>query len=153
MTARKKLSAGTLATGYPSKRDEAVLNAGGTRCESALYDFAVDGGAVGTINLGRNLPAGAIVTDVYFDVLTAATSGGLADFKLTAGSTDIMAATDFDDATDGVDAAGLKKLSALNGSAAAIKISTESELQLDIVTAALTAGKIRFLVKYLLPND
>lgn len=153
MKARRKLEAGKLAVGFPAKRDEAVLDAGGMRMESVLYDFATDGGAVGTVDFGRLLPAGAIVTDIYFDVLTAVTSGGLADFKLTAGATDLMAATDFDDATDGIDGAGLLKLSALAGSAAAIKIAADAELQLDIVTAALTAGKVRFYVRYMLAND
>ena len=152
MKAKRVLPAGKLEIG-PSKRDQAVLNEGGVRCESVLYDFSNDAGAVGTIDFGRKLPAGAIVTDIYFDVLTAVTSGGLADFKLTAGATDLMDATDFDDATDGIDGTGLVKLSALASSAAAIKISAEAELQLDIVTAALTAGKVRFFVKYLLAND
>src|SRR5688500_17062465 len=44
------------------------------------YDFAVDGGAISTIALtsGLVIPAGAIITRGYIEVLTALTSGGAA---------------------------------------------------------------------------
>jgi len=145
--ARKKLTAGILAVGYPSKRDEAVLNAGGSRAESSVYDFTIDRGAIGTVSFGRLLPAGAIVTAVYSDELTVLTSAGLATLQLKAGSTSLTDALAFDTGFAGTQS------QALASSATAIKLTAASELNLAIAVAALTAGKVRFLVKYLLPND
>lgn len=146
MRARRKLSAGRLGAGIPSKRDEAVLNAGGSRSDSCLLDFSTDGGSIGTLSTGRILPAGAIVTEVYADELTNVTSGGLATIKLTAGSTDLIAATAI------ASFAGTTKV-ALNGSADAIKLAADSELKIVIATAALTAGKLRLIARWILPND
>lgn len=143
MKAKRKLPSGRLEIG-PSRRDQAVLDAGGIRCESVLYDFAEDGGAVGTVSFGRRLPAGAIVVRVFSDEITAVT--GANDVDLKAGSTDLITAVDL--TAD----AGLQSR-ALAGSADAIKISAESELQLDINTNPATAGKVRFFVEYLLPTD
>lgn len=145
--ARRKLKSGNLAVGYPSRRDEAVLDAAGVRCESALYDFSSDGGAAGDISFGRNLPAGAIVVSIYSDEQTAFTSGGSATIQLKAGSTNLTDALAFDTAFTGRDS------QALASSAEAIKVSSESELKITIAAAALTAGKCRFFVQYLLPND
>lgn len=147
MRTRVKLPAGKLAVGFPSKRDEAVLNAGGHRAESALYDFSNDAGAVGTISFGRKLPAGAIVISVVSDEVTNLTSGGSATLQLKAGSTNLTDATAFDTGFTGT------QTQALASSATAIKLSAESELKLAVAGAALTAGKVRFLVSYLLPND
>lgn len=147
MSARRKLKAGVLATGFPSRRDEAVLNAGGVRADSALYDFSVDGGAVSTISLGRNIPAGAIVTNIITDELTALTSDGAATVQVKAGSTALTDALAFDTAFTGADT------HALASSAEAIKVSAESEISIAIATAALTAGKLRVIVQYVLPND
>jgi hypothetical protein len=92
MHARKKLKAGHFAVGFPGKRDEAVLNAGGERCESVVWDFAVDGGAVGDISFARLLPAGAVVIGVVSHEITGATSGGSATVTLSAGSTALTGA-------------------------------------------------------------
>lgn len=147
MRDRIKLKAGKLAVGFPSKRDEAVLNAGGNRMESVLFDFSQDGGSVATYSFGRLLPAGSIVTNIYSDEITALTSGGSATVQLKAGSTNLTDALAFDTGFAGTQS------QALASSATAIKVSAESELKMAIATAALTAGKLRFLVEYKLPND
>lgn len=137
---KTRLPAGNLATGKISTRDEAVLNDGGKRCESFVYDFGQDGAA--DFNSGRLLPEGAIVKALTFDTQTAVT--GATDAVIKAGSTALTAATD---------------LTALSGIATialtdtdGIKLSAASELNLDF-TAAPTAGKFRLFVEYLLPND
>lgn len=147
MRDRVKLKAGKLAVGFPSKRDEAVLNAGGIRCESVLLDYSQDGGAVGTFSFGRLLPAGAVITNIFSDEITALTSGGSATLQLKAGSTNLTDALAFDTGFSGTQS------QALASSATAIKLSAESELKLAVATAALTAGKVRFFVEYKLPND
>ena len=148
MKARVKLEAGKLAVGFPSKRDEAVLNAGGLRVESVMYDFSNDAGAVGTLSFGRMLPEGAVVTRVFSDEQTALTSGGSATLTLKAGSTSLTGAIAFDTGFTAT-----VESQALASSATAIKLSALSELKLTIGTAALTAGKVRFFVEYMLPND
>lgn len=144
MKARRKLESGKLAVGFPSRRDEAVLDAGGLRCESVTYDFDQDGGAVGTVKFGRHLPEGAVVVRVLSDEQTAVT--GATDVDLKAGSTDLVTALDLT-----VDA-GIQSRT-LSGSVAGIKLSADAELQIDINTNPATAGKVRFFVEYLLPND
>ena len=146
MKAKRKLPSGKLEVG-PSRRDQAVLDAGGVRCDSVLYDFSEDGGAVGDVSFGRKLPAGAIVTKVFSDEQTALTSGGAATVQLKSGSVSLTDALAFDSGFAGVEE------QALASSAEAIKLSAEGELKISIATAALTAGKVRFFVQYLLPND
>lgn len=109
----------------------------------AIYDFSTMGGAVGTLSLGKSLPAGAIVTRLLTDVTTAMTSGGVATVALEVGTDVLKAATAFNDASlTGLDAhtSGLPLKSALGGN-----------LEFVIAGAALTAGKVRVLVAYIKP--
>jgi hypothetical protein len=147
MKAIKKLEAGPLAVKKISRREEAALNKGGLRMSSVLYDFSLDAGAIGTVTFGRMLPAGAIVTRVIADEQTPLTSGGLATLQLQAGATDLTDALAFDTGFGGTAAL------ALASSATAIKLAAASELQLEIAGATVTAGKVRLLVEYMLPND
>ncbi len=110
------------------------------------YDFTKDAGAVGTLSLGATLPAGAVVTAVFSDTLTGATSGGSATFKLQAGSTDLFSAIAFDDATNGIDAAGVQAISTVIPVKPSATVS--SELKLAIAGAALTAGRVKFCVEF-----
>lgn len=144
MQARLKLKSGKLAVGFPGKREEAILDASGNRTESVLWDFSKDGGAIGDISFGRKLPAGAIVIGLLTDEQTAVT--GADEIQLKAGSTNLSGVLDLT-ASSGVQAP------ALAGSAAGIKIASDSELKISITTNAATAGKVRFFVRYLLPND
>jgi hypothetical protein len=144
MQARKKIQAGNLH--LPSSRDEAVLNASGIRVESVLYDFSQDGGAVGTISFGRFIPSGAIINKITSDEITALTSSGSATVTVKAGSTSLTAALAFDTGFAGIGDAALTDTDGL-------KLSADSELKITIGTAALTAGKLRLYVQYLLPND
>jgi hypothetical protein len=141
-----------LANRRANKREIAVLDAFAKHAICVTWDFSEDGGAVGDIEFDTQIPAGAIVTDVWSDVVTAATSGGAADYKIQAGSTDLVASTDFDDAGSGIDATGVDKLT-LDGSAEGIKVSAASELKFVIETAALTAGKVRFCIEFLAPEQ
>ena len=116
-------------------------------CVSATYDFGVSGGAVSTIVLATlGVPANAVVTQIVIDALTTVTSGGSATIQLKAGSTALT------DAVGKASFTGQATL-ALASSATAIKVSAASDLQITIATAALTAGKVRFIVKYYLSQD
>lgn len=132
--------AGPLAEGRVGKREAAVLEFA-TQSMSAVYDFSVDGGAVGTYLFGVSLPANAMVVRVFTDEQTAVT--GATDITLKAGSTALTGSIDFT-ASSGTNS------QALASSATAIKLSSASELQIAIATNPATAGKVRFHVEYLM---
>jgi hypothetical protein len=106
-----------------------------------LYDFSVDGGAIGTLSFKTSLPAKAVVTGVFADELTDITSGGSATVKVVAGSTDLTTAT-------AIASFGGATALTLAASATAIKLASGGELKLTIATAALTAGKLLVAVEY-----
>lgn len=107
------------------------------------YDFAVDGGAVGTINLrGQRLPSGFVVLDSVIEVLTVPTSGGAATIAVTSGEAagDILAAT-------GIGVAPWSTLGRKAGipvsAATSIKTTAVRTPAIVVATAALTAGAFR----------
>lgn len=118
----------------------------------AVYDFAVEGGAVGTITLqaapgdvhGNTIPAGAVITGGYIDVETAATSGGVPAVSLTAESAS--------DVASGLALAGLttgrKDIIPDSTGSTAVKTTVARSLTMTIATAALTAGKWRVVLFY-----
>lgn len=147
MRAKLLEKAGKLAVNRGSSRDEAVLNEGGVRSFSVQYKFSADGGTVGTKSFGRKLPAGAIVTNVYSDEIAVLTSGGSATLQLKVGSTNLTGALAFDTGFANAQS------QALASSATAIKVAAESELNLAVAGAALTAGTVRFYVEFKIQND
>lgn len=128
------------------KREAAVLASASLNMHNFLYDFSVDGGAVGTISFKNLLPKNAVVVRLYSDVQTVVTSGGSATIKIVAGSTDLTTAQAFSTEYDDLG----PHLLTLASSAVAIKPSSSasSELKLVIGTAALTAGKVRISIEY-----
>jgi len=132
-----RVPAGRLAAGI-SKRDAAVLSLS-KQVQVVEWDFSVSGGAVGSVNLGGRLPAGAIVTDVWTEELTAVTGNADADLRT---SVDLVTAMDL--TAD----AGIQKR-ALSGAAAGIKLPVASDLYLDLNTAPATAGRVKFYVEYM----
>lgn len=121
------------------------------RTARAVYDFAVDGGAVSTIALrGDKIPSGAVITDTLINVLTPLTSGGAATVALQAESAgDVQAAA----AVSGApwSTAGGKRGS-LTATSAPVTTTTERSVSAVIATAALTAGKFVVLVSYVVPQ-
>jgi hypothetical protein len=117
-----------------------------------FYDFAVDGGAISTINLrgDDSIPAGAIIIDGYIDVITPLASGGAATIALTSqeAAGDVVAATAVATWT-----AGRKNVlpaSASGSVTASTKIKTTAArvAQIVIAAAALTAGKFELVLEY-----
>lgn len=130
------------------------------RVFKGIYDFAVQGGAIGTIGLydafhGKAqtlyLPANFIVTDFILDCTTALTSGGSATAAITSGQSagDLLTATAYSSAPfTGVitySSATSANLGAANTSSAVKVPSTQaspgSQVSVVIATAALTAGQ------------
>lgn len=131
-----------------------------------LYDFSVDGGAQGAINLHSKanksvLPVGAIVKGVTAKVLTAVESAGAATLAWGNG----------DDA-DGYSGTAIAKTSLtanalFNGwdNSAALLWDTDHTINFNVAdeddgkfivtigTADLTAGKVVFIVEYFMPAE
>lgn len=138
---------GTAPTTITSALDAlASSGAGSTHGQataSAVYDFSVLGGTVGTISLGVNLPSKAVVTEVIRDELVACTStSSTGTIKLvvpTDGSLEQTALT-----ADG----GSVTLASTGGSAVPVKTTAIRALSVTIATNAVLAGKIRYFVRY-----
>lgn len=118
----------------------------------AKYDFAKQGGAVGSITLvdsdgqAAQLPSKAIVKQVLIDVITAPTSGGAATLALTTG----QGAGDLLGATAKASFTGLLAGVPVGSAASMIKLTATRTLSLAVATAALTAGKFDVFVEYYL---
>ena len=111
---------------------------GTAKVVSALYDFSVDGGAIGAISLGVAIPDNAIILEVIQDVLVEVVSAsGAATLEVGAVvlSGDVVA-----------DAIGVSSV----GASLPKKISTPGNLELQVATGAITAGKVRCFVRYVI---
>lgn len=114
-----------------------------------VYDFAVDGGAVGAISLSSKtgsaftLPLNALVKSVLAKVVTTCTSGGAATVAIgnTATPDAYMAAT-------AVASLVANYVGTEQGTPNSVGAANEQDLTLTIATAALTAGKIEVHVEY-----
>lgn len=119
------------------------------------YDFAVDGGAVGTITLrasgddvlGNEIPAGSVITGGYIEVDTLLTSGGAATVAVASEAAgDLLAAA----AVSGApwSTTGRKSIIPAATGATTVKTTARRNLAVAVATAALTAGKFRVVVFY-----
>lgn len=111
------------------------------------YDFAADGGAVGTITLRGSghapIPNGSIILAGCVEVLTAVASA-TGTVALTAESAaDILAATGAAGLTLGV-----KSVIPAGTGATAVKTTADRSPSMAIATAPLTAGKFRLRLLY-----
>lgn len=121
----------------------------------AKYDFAIQGGAVGSIQLVPDLlslseksilPDNAIIKNVVIDIVTPmASSGGAATIALTAQSAgDLLAAVDADTLSNQVQ--GIPN----NVVANMIKLTADRTITAVIAVEALTAGKVNVYIEYVL---
>lgn len=118
-----------------------------------VYDFAKHGGAVSFISLtvpANKLPLGSIVTSVHYRIVTAFTSGGAATVALgsEASAASYLAATAYNNGAYALD----------NVAAAAIGVpnliaTTEGNFGITVAGAALTAGKVMFVVEGYVPRQ
>lgn len=117
----------------------------------AEYDFAKDGGAIGTITMrslgemGSAVPSGAIVKSGFIQVLTAVTGAGASVALQMESAGDLTAAAAISGApwsTTGF------KVIIPQGAASAILTTAERPLKMVISAAVLTAGKFRLYVDY-----
>lgn len=117
------------------------------------YDFAVDGGAAGTIVLrgiginGGEIPSGSVITGGYIEVDTAVTSGGAATVAVNSeGAGDLQAAA----AVSGApwSSTGRKAIVPVFTAATGVKTTARRQIAVTIAAAALTAGKFRVVAYY-----
>lgn len=116
------------------------------------YDFAVDGGAVGTLALrGTKVPGTAILTDAILRVDTALTGGTVTDtVALQAESAgDLQAAAARNAAPWST--TGAKRIT-LTGGSAPVLLTQDRGASLVIAATGLTAGKFRVFVAFLDPT-
>ncbi|MFN9974319.1 MAG: hypothetical protein ACK58T_30930 [Phycisphaerae bacterium] len=117
----------------------------------ATYDFAIQGGAIGTVNLRDSdnqlatLPDKAIVLQVYIDEVTNVTSGGSATIAVGLNTTtDLLGATAIASFTGII--AGVP-----TGTAATmVKATAARTITATIGTAAVTAGKLNVFIDYVI---
>lgn len=126
---------------------------GNLRTARVEYDFAVDGGAIGSITLrGQGaIPDNAIIVDGLIDVITTFTSAtDAATVALTANSAgDLKAAVAISNGANPWDA-GLKDLVPVSTAATSVKLTADRSLVMAIAGEALTAGKMVIFVNYML---
>ncbi len=121
-------------------------------CVKAVYDFAVDGGAISSINLKDEFgnliifPIGAIITNVTLDVITPCTTSASGTLAL-----DSQGAGDLLTATAAASVTGKLAGTPVGTAATWVKIaSTAKQLKATIATGALTAGKAYIFIEYVL---
>jgi hypothetical protein len=116
----------------------------------ATFDFdAGQGLATGDTTIGV-IPANALITGGYAEVLTTFTSptADAATIGLEAGAADLIAAVDIADVGNPWDA-GVQALIPVQTAATAIKVGTSDVgLIVDVGVEAITAGKVIFVVEY-----
>jgi hypothetical protein len=120
------------------------------------YDFAVDGGAVGTIALrpGRgtppSVPLDAIIDRAMIEVLVVPTSGGAATVSCgVEAAADVQAAAAISGAPWST--AG-RKNGTPQAAATSLKTTAARTPSIVVATAALTAGRVRLYLDYFDPN-
>jgi hypothetical protein len=112
------------------------------------YDFGLHGGAVGTIGLGKYLPAGAIITRSFLYIDTQLASGGTGTIALKCeDANNIKTATYLGGSSSGdlVEGASTGATSAMVKS-----IAARCEISAVLAVSDFTAGKLTAWVKYVL---
>lgn len=118
------------------------------------YDFAVDGGAVGDIDLTNNavVPKGAYIVGGFVEVDTAPTSGGSGTLAIKVeGAGDIVAAA----AVSGApwSTTGRKDVVPDFTGTAVVKTAADRKIVATVATAALTAGVVDVVLFYVETGD
>jgi len=108
------------------------------------YDFANDGGAVGTIELA-DVDQKMIITQAIVKVDTACTSAGLATVAIGSSAGDPDA---FMTITSGAKANLIADYTNIQSTGPGLVVAASETIDLIIGTAALTAGKIKVYLKY-----
>jgi len=112
------------------------------------FDFAVQGGVVGTIALtGAKLPANAIIMDGIVDVVTPLTGATATAAVQVEGANDTVTAAAISGAPWST--TGRKDVVEAGTAATSVKVTTAKVPSIVIGTANLTAGKFNVYLRYI----
>ena len=114
------------------------------------YDFAVDGGAIGTITLrGDNtIPNNSYILGGFIEVDTAVTSGGAATLGVNSEAAgDVLTATVVSGAPWST--TGRKSVTPVFTGATSLKTTAARAVTVTVAVATLTAGKFRVVLVYI----
>ena len=121
----------------------------------ASYDFAVQGGVIGTGNLinvetkkAATLPKNALIVDCVIDVQTPATTSASGTIALGTG----QAGNDLKGALAAASYTGRVACVPVGTAATMIKLTADRTMTYTIDTGAITAGKFNVIVQYVLSN-
>lgn len=115
----------------------------------AVYDFAVDGGAISAIGLGTFLPDNAIVAQSIIDVITTFTSAtDAATVAISSTDVTVDAAIAISDAGNPWDAGIREGDHQYDTGGTWEKTTSRQELNLTIAVEAVTAGKLVVFLDY-----
>lgn len=110
---------------------------------SAFYSFAIDGGAISSINMGIMIPIFSIVTRFYVRTITAAVgSTATIAFGHSADTDAFMVVTG-----EAMFNAG-ETMQGIDFGANPLLMTAARQLQITIATAALTAGVIQAHIEF-----
>jgi len=111
---------------------------------SFVYDFTIDGGAVGTKQMGTFLPNNCVVWFGFADVITTVTSSGAAKISIgIAGAiNNLLFNTTYTSFTTNAIIPGIDLL------ASPVLIAIGGQLNITVVDFALTAGKLIYWYAY-----
>lgn len=119
----------------------------------AVWAFAVNGGAIGTMLLFDDqgnpaiLPAKTIIQRAYVDCFVALTSGGSATIAFNSEAAgDLLAATAVASMT------GLVEGVPTGTAALSKKMSVQRQIGMTVAVAALTAGQANVFIEYVFSN-
>jgi hypothetical protein len=113
---------------------------------NAVYDFAVHGGAISSIDLGVGLPAGAVVIDGFMKVITVPVGSGASIGVMLVASGDVIAVAALSGAPWST--TGIKDVVPVGTAATMIGLTATKQLLFVISAAALTAGKVEICLRY-----
>lgn len=128
---------------------------GALQVAKATYDFAVDGGAVGTITPINSpvFPAGAIIMGGVIYPITLPTSGGAATIGIGFGSGAQAALIKAAATGIATYVAGVPLVMIPVWASGFFKVAVEGKMTFTVGTAALTAGKIAVHVAYFMDAE
>lgn len=129
------------AIGYKYSLGTVVRQAHNTAV--GVYDFSVTGGATGDHEVGITLPNKAVVRNVFFDTVTAPLSGGSATVGFK-----VQSAADLEPLTAIASWTGRTQGTPDGAVGNMIKLTAQRKVYATISVAALTAGKIKVFVDY-----
>ena len=115
------------------------------RTVRATFDYAVDGNTIAAFDLGENLPAKAIITDVNIYVVTQLVDAGSGTFALSCeDANNLFNAADITGSAPGAVIKGISTYAV-----PVVGIGAACDITVTLAGATISAGKVDIFIKYL----